>query len=222
MNPEIDEKEMPEGLRERKKRRTRETIAATALQLFAEHGFQGTTIAHIAAAAEVAPRTVSSYFPVKEELAFPDHVEAIESLRLALRDRAAGDSALEILRTWLDDAVAKWLEKPEEMALRRRVIESDPALRAYELRVIDEMRDILGEEIARDLGAEAQDLEPRLAATATVAVFEELGAHFNVDSSGTVTDIEETRVRINRVFDQALRFVEAGIKALQEEGRQRS
>ena len=60
------------GLRERKRVRTRITIARAALELFDRQGFQETTIPQIAEAADVSPRTVSAYFPHKEELAFPD------------------------------------------------------------------------------------------------------------------------------------------------------
>ncbi|WP_329378590.1 TetR/AcrR family transcriptional regulator [Streptomyces sp. NBC_01716] len=53
------------GLRERNKARRRRHILHTALRLFVEHGYEGTTIADIAGAADVAPRTVTGYFPSK-------------------------------------------------------------------------------------------------------------------------------------------------------------
>jgi AcrR family transcriptional regulator len=48
----------------------RRTIQAHALRLFADKGFQATTIEDIAAAAEIAPRTFFRYFPTKEEVVF--------------------------------------------------------------------------------------------------------------------------------------------------------
>lgn len=53
------------GLRARSKARRRQLILHTALALFAERGYDRTTIADIAEASDVAPRTVTGYFPSK-------------------------------------------------------------------------------------------------------------------------------------------------------------
>ncbi len=49
---------------------TRERLQATALQRFAEHGYDETTVAEIAAAAEVTERTFYRHFADKREVLF--------------------------------------------------------------------------------------------------------------------------------------------------------
>ncbi|MEU0479317.1 TetR/AcrR family transcriptional regulator [Streptosporangium sp. NPDC006013] len=56
---------MTEGLRERKKRQTRQRIYEVAIGLFVERGFEHVTIAEVAAAAEVSVNTVYNYFQSK-------------------------------------------------------------------------------------------------------------------------------------------------------------
>ena len=59
-----------EGLRERKKRQTRDAIAAAAMELFQARGFEEVTVADVARAADVSEKTVFNHFPTKEDLVF--------------------------------------------------------------------------------------------------------------------------------------------------------
>src|SRR5687768_17015519 len=59
-----------EGLRERKRRETRQRIAETGLRLFLAHGYEQTTLDTIAAEAGISRRTFFSYFKSKEDVLF--------------------------------------------------------------------------------------------------------------------------------------------------------
>ena len=81
-------------LRDRKRARTRQALVDAATELFERNGYDETTVADIAAAAEIGTRTFFSYFASKEELLFPESdarvraaVEAIASRGPATTDR---------------------------------------------------------------------------------------------------------------------------------------
>ena len=189
------------GLRERKRQRTRQVIARAALELFDRQGFAETTIPQIAAAADVSPRTVSGYFPHKEDLAFPDADEAFATLQERLMHRPPDETAAAALRGWIGDWVAQ--ADAAEMQVRQRVIRSHEGLRTYEHRFRARAQEVLTSAISRDLGAEPTDLEPRMAAAATLAVFDVLDAD-------TTREPDEALALV----DRALRFISAGIEEL--------
>jgi AcrR family transcriptional regulator len=89
-----------EGLRERKKRATREAIAAAAMELFKERGFDSVTVADVAAAADVSEKTVFNYFATKEELVFQRGAARREELIEAVRRRPPGVSVVQPFRDW--------------------------------------------------------------------------------------------------------------------------
>src|SRR5256885_1147003 len=79
-----------EGLRERKKRQTREAIARAAMELFEAHGFDEVTVAEVARAADVSEKTVFNYFPTKEDLLLHGSDERRAALIEAIRARPRG------------------------------------------------------------------------------------------------------------------------------------
>jgi AcrR family transcriptional regulator len=196
------------GLRERKRERTRRTIARAALELFDRQGFQQTTIPQIAEAADVSPRTVSAYYPHKEDLAFPDAEESIEGFAARLRDRAPGETALDALRAAIALQLAEGEENVELQRMQRRVIDADETLLAYEQRWMVKAQEALAEAFAVDLGASPGDLEPRMAAAATVTIFVLLGEDLKRD------DGPPDRTAALATIDRALLFIGAGVSAL--------
>ena len=107
------------GLRERKKEQTRRAIEDAAFRLFAERGFQATTVADIADAADVAPRTFFAYFPSKEDVLFADFDETFEALAARLRGRPPGESTFDALRAWIAGLCRTW--RPTRTARRSAI-----------------------------------------------------------------------------------------------------
>lgn len=119
--------------RERKKEKIRERLAAEALRLFEERGYQDTTIEEIAAAAEVSRRTFFRYFPTKEAVLFPDRERRLEAFRAHLDPSAAGGDPLQAVRRALLSLAKDYEAHREGMVTRQRIVESSPALLALEL-----------------------------------------------------------------------------------------
>jgi AcrR family transcriptional regulator len=194
------------GLRGRKRERTRKAIAEAALELFARQGFHDTTIPQIAEAADVSPRTVSGYFPAKEDLAFPYADVQMAEFERRLEDRAPGETAADTLRAWIPAVVEEGMESPADIRTRREVIDADESLRARERHYMLRTQAVLARAFAKDLGMDPEALEPRMAAAATLTVFELLGRDVDPGDPATALD----------ALDRALVFIGGGIRALRD------
>jgi AcrR family transcriptional regulator len=194
------------GLRERKKQRTRETILARARDLFEAQGFAETTIAQIAEAAEVSPRTVSSYFPEKEELVFPDKDAMLASVSEAMEERAEGEVATDALRRWLLEHFADPESEDHAHKWQRALIDEDPDLRAFERRLQEDAEQVIAEAVAVDLSLPADHHLPRMVAATTMAALDSLGRDDPAAHSP-----EQSR----RLIEDAMQFVGAGVRKLQ-------
>ncbi|MEU7936336.1 TetR/AcrR family transcriptional regulator [Microbispora bryophytorum] len=88
---------MVEGLRTRKKERTRQAISEVAIAMFLEHGFDRVGVAEIAAAAEVSKPTLFRYFPSKEDLVLHRIADHRGEAAAVVRARPAGRTPLDAL-----------------------------------------------------------------------------------------------------------------------------
>jgi AcrR family transcriptional regulator len=205
---------MSTGLRERKKQQTRETIHRAAMQLFAERGFEATTIADIAAAADIAPRTFFSYFASKEEAVFPKFETMFADFDRALSERPPGTTALDALREWLLSAAKTHMPAPDAARLEARLRRESPAVAACDLQHMRRFERRLAEAVADDFGEPADALRPRLVAAAALAALQA-----SSDAADTIVehDHEAAQALIAdpaAFIDDALRFLEGGLAAL--------
>src|SRR6266496_216376 len=157
------------GLRERKKQRTRETIARVAQELFAERGYHATTLPDIAEAADVSTRTIFAYFPSKEDILFSDFTLMKDALAQALAERPDGQDALETVRRFI--LSLHEVEKSDVDEQLRLCVENDETLRSHLRARIAQLEELIAPAIAKDLDAPANDLRPQVVAASLTAAF---------------------------------------------------
>jgi AcrR family transcriptional regulator len=176
------------GLRERKKERTRATITRVSLELFARDGFAATTLSAIADAAEVSPRTVSTYFPSKEQIVFGAYDGAIRRLGARLATRRDEDSVISVIGDWarteasLQDDIASATVRarvtggPDFARLRQLAIARDPELWALERRHVRPLADLISAAFAEELGVARDSLAARISGEAAAVALMEANA----------------------------------------------
>lgn len=203
-----------QGLRERKKLRTRRLIQDTALDLFAAQGYAETTIAAVATAADVAVRTVTTHFPTKEDLLLGGDPFSAESLAAALAARADGDT-LDGLRAWVeatlrslddDDAERAWRRR----ALRARLVLEDDRLRGRARGEYHALERVVAAGVAADLGLGPDALPARLAAVTVVVGMREL---YETDEA-RAAEGQEPLEALLALVDDVVRFARAGLAAI--------
>ena len=196
------------GLRQRKKQRTRETIAHAARELFAERGYHATTLPDIAEAADVSTRTIFAYFPSKEDILFADFPLMKDALAQALAERPEGEEALETVRTFIVNSLGT--QKKTDVDERiGNCIHNDETLRTHLRARIAQLEEVIAPAIAKDIGASDDDIRPKLVAASLTAAFNVLAEHRGVrrpkDARGAVV-----------LIDQMIDFLRSGLAAIKE------
>lgn len=126
------------GLRERKKTKTRGDIIKAATKLFVSKGFDQTTMDDIAEAAEVSRSTLFRYFGNKEAMVFPHQDERLDIFIEIVSERPADESPFATVRRGLLHLAEVFHSTREEMAVQHKIVTSSPHLQARELAFYDE------------------------------------------------------------------------------------
>lgn len=176
----------PLSLRARKKHRTRRTIERVALDLFDTHGFDGTTIDEIAAAADIAPRTFFHYFPSKEDVVLADYAMRLERIVGALKTSPGDQAPWLALRDAFLTVAADYESEQEQLLRRFRIIASTPSVTARSLLLQAAWEDAITDAVSDWLGLEGtDDIRPRLIAGAALAAMRASLAHWLNDDGCT-------------------------------------
>jgi AcrR family transcriptional regulator len=169
------------GVREDKKRETRQRLERVALGLFAERGYERTTVDDVAGAAGVSARTVFRYFPVKADLLFGGTDDDLEELRRLLAQQDAALAPFEAGQHALGEFSARIGGAGN--AQRARVITASPSLAARALEVREEWAEAVAAELATRRGLATPDERDRLAGLLVVAVLVSAVREWSLDGS---------------------------------------
>jgi AcrR family transcriptional regulator len=154
-----------QGLRERKKRQTREEIANVATAMFADRGFENVTIAEVAVAAGVAKMTVTNHFPLKEDLVFDRAEHIVRGLPDAVAARPEGEPVLAAARRYHAEQLAAGNPTLGHLGVRfAGMVQESPALAARERQIHDQREEALAEVLVAQ-STPAEELTARVVAT---------------------------------------------------------
>jgi AcrR family transcriptional regulator len=184
------------GLREIKKRRTRQALIDSAMRLYREKGFDRVTVADIAYQAEVAPRTFFGYFETKEDVFLGLGDDRLESLVQAIRHRDRREPILSAVRpVLLQDREPP--EAPQHVRRTRPELSEllrHPAIASRLRERWNKWEDLLAEAIADDVGAHRGDPEARVVAAAITAAI-------RIAAAAAIVEPKRRRQIAERVFE---------------------
>jgi AcrR family transcriptional regulator len=214
-----------EGLRELKKRETRQRISNVATEMFLARGFEAVTVTEVAAAAGVSEKTVYNYFPTKESLVFDQLEGQAERLIGAVRDRERGVSpSAALVQALKDDSQRFYAMMPADrlpdIEKFSAMVRGTAALRAAWSEHRHQMVALLTQVLADELQVDCTTPEPLVASRALIGLVELLyDSRLRHASAGHSS--RELQELVNADIERGARLLETGVWSLQllAEGR---
>lgn len=153
--------------RERKKLETRAALEEAALRLFAEQGYERTTVEDIADAADVAVRTFFRYFQSKQHVLYGDVAHDVTGrLRAALDARPADESPVQAVGAALDQMDSDDEEQQRQVLERLRLLDRLPELGGMYQMIFRELEQVIAEAVASRTSLATTELYPQIVAAA--------------------------------------------------------
>ena len=190
------------GLRSRKKRKTRLAIQDAALELFAEEGFDDTTVEQIAARAEISTATFFRYFRSKSDAVFggdtDERTSELPALKRAIIERPGREDDLTAVRHAVSEVWVPLLE-PGRLKLHFRAAADSPVLLGLSTKLTVKWQATIRDALAQRHGLDVPDHKCRLAAAVALATFTE-----TVDAWVRADDPRDLAAAIDMGYEQMI------------------
>jgi AcrR family transcriptional regulator len=206
------------GLRELKKAQTRQAIVDAAERLFAERGFEATTIEDVAAVAQVTKKTVFNHFSTKEDLALDRAGGYRRALLSAIHDRPAAATVLDAFRSLSHRQVRQLGVLRQHLRASGDVfslIDSSPALQQRMATYQQELVSAVASQLHESLGADPGDPWPAVVACALVGTQAILFGRLRELAASTTRQGRAQRLYtsdVDRVYDRLANGVNIPIR----------
>jgi AcrR family transcriptional regulator len=160
----------PDGLRSRKRVKTRAAVEQAALALFAEQGYDATTIDQITERAEISTTTFFRYYPSKADVIVVEQDQSLSQLREVIATCPLSESDMcamrnAILRIWAP------IVDPERTMLFAKAVSRSPVLRGLFNDLIQDWRIAMAEGLAARKGLDRPDERTHVLARVGMAAF---------------------------------------------------
>jgi AcrR family transcriptional regulator len=162
------------GRREQKREETRRRLTREGQRLFAEQGFDGTSVDEIAAAAGVSRRTFFHYFDSKEDVVLSRHDDFERALMEAIRTAPREAPLLRVAEQAVIATLAAF--DHDEFELLERLKRDTPALRARDHGKYERLERAIAGALAERAGASPDDLRTRLDAMVVAGMLRVAGS----------------------------------------------
>jgi AcrR family transcriptional regulator len=140
-------------------------VSSMAFDLFADAGYEATTVESICAVAGISRSTFFRYFSSKDDALLGDTGEAGIQLAAALEARPDSETPWRALRNAMEPLIAHYANDPERALRLARLISTTPSLAAWHQEKNARWHQLLRPEISRRLSLDADDSsDPRPAA----------------------------------------------------------
>jgi AcrR family transcriptional regulator len=117
--------------RERARRSMLDQIAAIAVELFDEHGFDSTTIDDICTAAGISRTTFFRYFQSKEDVLAREFADLGDDLLALVHARPENETAWAALRAALLSLASRYADAPQASVRAVRLVIDSPTLTTF-------------------------------------------------------------------------------------------